>query len=262
MLNRIILILILLAVPLINSYPQTNTEKSLSENPTVIKKYIVDETNTLSSDQINAMLKKLVDYEKQTSNQVIVYVIESLNGEPLETVAYKIAAANKIGKKDKNNGVLFLIALKDKKLRIEVGYGLEGALTDAISSSILRNEVTPSFRDGKYYEGITKGVDAIILAIKNEYKNTDSKNNSNQNICFGLPIFIFLIFGFIFLMIFISIIQRIFGFGRRHYTGTGMGGGFWGGWGSGGSSGSSGGSFGDFSGGGGSFGGGGASGGW
>ncbi len=262
MLNRIVLILILLTLPHLNSFAQSNTAKSLSENSTVIKKYVVDETNTLSSDQTNELLKKLVDFEKQTSNQVIVYIIESLNGEPLETVAFKIATANKIGKKDKNNGVLLLIALKDKKMRIEVGYGLEGALTDAISSSILRNEVTPSFREGKYFEGISKGVDAIILATKNEYKNTDNKNDSNQSICFGLPIFIFFIFGFIFIMIFISIIQRIFGFGRRHYSGTGMGGGFWGGWGSGSGSGGSGGSFGGFSGGGGSFGGGGASGGW
>jgi uncharacterized protein len=259
--NKIFAILLLLLLPFINSFSQTDYAKSLSENPTQLKKYLVDETHTLTSDQNNAILKKLVDFEKQTSNQVVIYIIESLNGEPIETVSYKIAEANKIGKKDRNNGVLLLIAMKDRKMRIEVGYGLEGVLTDAVSSSIIRNEISPSFKNGNYYEGVSKGLDAIILATKNEYKNTQ-KNNSPQTICFGLPIFVFLIFGFVFFFIFISIIQRIFGFGRRTYPGSGMGGGFWGGWGSGSGFGSSGGSFGGFSGGGGSLGGGGASGGW
>lgn len=244
---------------------QTDNAKSLTENPTQIKKYVVDETGTLTSDQINILMKKLVDFEKLSSNQVILFIIPSLNGESLEMVSIKIAEANKIGKKDKNNGVLLLISKNDKKIRIEVGYGLEGVLTDAVSSSIIRNEIAPSFRQGNYFEGISKGLDAIILATKNEYKNSDKNSNQNKTICFGIPIFIFLIFGIIFLFILISIIQRIFGIGRKYTSGTGTGGGFWGGWGSGsGSGGSWGGnsSFGDFSGGGGSFGGGGASGSW
>jgi len=244
----------------VNLNAQTENAKSLSEFPTQIKKYVVDETNTLTGDQTNILLKKLVDFEKATSNQIILYIIPSLNGEPIEMVSIKIAETNKIGKKDKNNGVLLLISKEDKKIRIEVGYGLEGALTDAISSSIIRNEIAPSFRNGNYFEGVTKGLDAIILATKNEYKNTD-KNSSSDSLCFGVPIFIFIIFGFIFFSIFISIIRGIFGFGRKNYPGRGSGSGFWGGFGSGGSGGS-GGSFGGFSGGGGSFGGGGASGGW
>jgi uncharacterized protein len=244
---------------------QTDNAKSLSENPTQIKKYVVDETGTLTSEQINILMKKLVDFEKLSSNQVILFIIPSLNGESLEMVSIKIAEANKIGKKDKNNGVLLLISKNDKKIRIEVGYGLEGVLTDAVSSSIIRNEIAPSFRQGNYFEGISKGLDAIIRATKNEYKNSDKNSNQNNTICFGIPIFIFLIFGVIFIFILISIIQRIFGIGRKFTSGSGTGGGFWGGWGSGsGSGGSWGGnsSFGDFSGGGGSFGGGGASGGW
>jgi len=176
-LKKIFLILLITFLYFINSFSQTDNAKSLTDNPTQIKKYVVDETNTLTPEQVNALLKKLVDFEKQTSNQIIIYIIESLNGEPIENAAYKIASANKIGKKDKNNGVLFLIAIKDKKMRIEVGYGLEGALTDAISSSILRNEVTPSFREGKYFEGVSKGLDAIMLATKNEYKNTDKNTD-------------------------------------------------------------------------------------
>ena len=206
-------------------------------------------------------MQKLIDFEKKTSNQIVVYIIPSLNGEPLEMVSVKIAEANKIGKKDKNNGVLLLISMEDKKIRIEVGYGLEGVLTDAISSSIIRNEITPSFKQNKFSEGINKGIDAIILATKNEYTNTDTGQQNSPGCCFGLPIFVLVIFGFIFFSIFMSIIQRVSGIGRKHYFGSG--GGFWGGWGSGGgSSWGGGGSFGGFSGGGGSFGGGGASGGW
>jgi len=256
----ILTVIILLFSPLL-LISQTNNEKLQSENPVQLRKYVVDETNTLSENEKNTVMKKLIDYEKQTSNQIVIYIIPSLNGESLELLSYKIAEANKIGKKDINNGILLLIVKNDKKIRIEVGYGLEGALTDAISSSIIRNEIAPSFKKNLYYEGINKGVDAIILATKNEYENTEQKDSSKY--CFGIPIFIIFIFGFIFISIIMSIFQRISGVGRKKYTGTGFGG-FWGGgWGSGsGSSSGSGGSFGGFSGGGGSFGGGGASGGW
>lgn len=239
---------------------QSNNAKSLSDNPAQLKKYVVDETNTLSENEKNSIMQKLIDFEKLTSNQIVVYLISSLNGEPIEMVSVKIADANKIGRKDKNNGVLLLISKNDKKIRIEVGYGLEGALTDAISSSIIRNEISPAFKQGKFYEGINKGIDAIILATKNEYKNVDKKESSNGFL--GIPFKIIIIFGVIFFFIIISIFGRIFGSGTRHHTGTGYGG-FWGGgWGSGGGSSSGGGSFGGFSGGGGSFGGGGASGSW
>jgi len=257
-------ILIFVFLILISSSVFSQDAKSLSDNPTKITKYVVDETNTLSQSQLDILLKKLQDFDKQTSTQIVVYMISSLNGESLEDVSVRIAEANKIGKKDKNNGVLLLIVKNEKKLRIEVGYGLEGILTDATSSQIIRNQITPSFKSGNYYDGINKGVDAIIAVTKGEYKN--DKNNDNGVFgtgCCGVPIFILFIFGFIFLSIFMSIIRRIFGWNKRNYTGgSGWGGGgFFGGGSSGWGGGSSGG-FGGFSGGGGSFGGGGASGSW
>jgi uncharacterized protein len=158
--------------------------------------------------------------------------------------------------------VLLFIAIDDRKLRIEVGYGLEGALPDALSGQIIRKEITPYFKQGKYYDGINAGVDAIIKATKGEYtqdKQT-SKDNKNIGIGFcGLPILvivIFIFFGFFFI---ISILRRIFG-----WKGGGRSG-WWnsGGWGSGsGWSSGSGSGFSGFSGGGGSFGGGGSSGSW
>lgn len=266
--KKILLILALLFSGL--GYSQDDGGKSLSSQPPSIKKYVVDETGTLTSSESNSLMTKLVNFEKETSNQIVVYIIQSLNGETIEDVAVSIAEKNKIGKKDKNNGVLVLVAMKDRKMRIEVGYGLEGALTDAISSQIVRNDMQPEFKKGNYYKGLDKAVDDIIAVTKGEYK-ADKKKSKDGTGWF----FIIVVFLFIFVFIIISIIRRIFGFGRGMITGRkgsnfgGFGTGFIAGslfnssdWGSG-SSGSSGGSdFGGFSGGGGSFGGGGASGSW
>ena len=243
-------------------FAQEESSKSLSDKPTIIKQYVVDETGTLSASELSTLIKKLQEFDKQTSTQIVVYLISTLDGEPIENVSVSIAEANKIGRKDKNNGVLLLIAKNDRKLRIEVGYGLEGALTDALSSQIIRKEITPPFKSGKYYEGINRGIDAIIAVTKGEYTaDNKTKKDSGGIGCFGIPIFILFIFGFIFFSIVISIIRSIFGLGGRMVSGR-RGGGFWGGGGFFGGGGGSSGGFGGFSGGGGSFGGGGSSGSW
>ena len=249
---------------LLNS--QIQKSRSLTDNPTQLKKYVVDETNTLSTTEINSLMKKLVDFDKETTNQFIVYMIPSLEGEPLEEVSVRIAEENKIGRKDRDNGILLLVVKNDREVRLEVGYGLEGALPDALASQIIRREIIPSFKAGNYYKGIDKGVDAVIAATEGEYEaDEETSGGPSFGCCFGLPIFVVVIFGFIFIMIFISIIQRIFGIGRGMYSGSGRSGSSgWSNWssGSGSSGSSSGSSFGGFSGGGGSFGGGGASGSW
>ncbi|MEZ4691855.1 MAG: TPM domain-containing protein [Ignavibacteria bacterium] len=241
------------------SYPQSEAKKSLSDNPTQLRQYVTDETGTLTPAQLKFLNTKLSNEDKSTSNQIIVYMISGLDGESLEDVSIRLAEKNKIGKKENNNGVLMLIVKDDRKIRIEVGYGLEGALTDALSSQIIRNDITPEFKSGNYYGGIDKGVDAIIQAIKGEYV-ADEKPGSGNNLCYGLPIFVMIIFGIIFFFIFISIIKGRRMIGRSIYAGKSG----WssGGWSSGGSSSSSFGGGGGFSGGGGSFGGGGASGSW
>lgn len=258
-----LLFLLLGSMANISFSQEDGKSRSLSDKPTSLAKYVVDETGTLSQSEINSLLKKLENFDKETSTQVVVYMVQSLNGESLEDVSQTIAEKNKIGRKGKNNGVLLFIAKGDKKLRIEVGYGLEGVLTDALTSQIIRKDITPSFKSGNFYEGINKGVDAIILASKGEYTSDKKKNNDNGFglTCLGLPIFIIIIFGIIFFSIVMSIIRRIFGFSGRNYTGGNRwgGGGFFGG---GSSWGGSSGGFGGFSGGGGSFGGGGSSGSW
>lgn len=246
------------------SLSQINKNQTGSDNPAQLVKYVTDETGTLNANQITQLNNKLVSFNRTTSNQVLVYLIPSLNGESLEDYSIRLTEKNKIGKKDKNNGVLVLIVKDDRKIRIEVGYGLEGVLTDAMSSKIIRNDFTPQFKSGKYYEGIDKGIDAIISVTKGEYTADKNQNDMNAECCFGMPIFVMLIFGIIFIFIFTSIIRSMFGVGRSVYSGKSGWGSGWGGGFGGGSSGSSSGGFGGggFSGGGGSFGGGGASGSW
>ena len=259
--KKYLILLFLLAVCLSSSFAQ-KSESTASD--TKITQYVTDETSTLTQSQITSLETKLSNFEKETSNQVVVYIIATLNGESLEETSYEIAEKNGIGQKSKNNGVLLFIVLNDRKLRIEVGYGLEGALPDALAGQIIRKEITPYFKQGKYYEGINAGVDAIIAATKGEYtqdKKYSEKDNDFGVGCCGVPILVLVIFLFFGVSIVMSIIRRIFGWGRK---GKGKSG-WWnsGFWSSGsGSSWSSGSSFGGFSGGGGSFGGGGASGSW
>lgn len=262
-----LIVLILLSISVISFSQDDDKSRSLSDKPTTLTKYVVDETGTLTQSEINSLLKKLENFDKETSTQVVVYMISSLNGETIEDVSYRIAEKNKIGRKGKDNGVLVLIAKKDRMLRIEVGYGLEGVLTDAYTTQIRTREMNPSFKAGNFYEGINKGVDAIIAVSKGEYKADNKKNKDGAGLtCLGFPIFVILVFGIIFFSIIMSILGRIFGWSRNtYYGGRRRGSGFWGGgfFGGGGSSwGGGGGGFGGFSGGGGSFGGGGSSGSW
>lgn len=230
-------------------------------NEIKVTKYVTDKTGTLNSVQLKSLEQKLAAFEKETSSQVVVWMEPSLDGNSVEDRSYEIAEQNGIGQKDKNNGVLLYIAKNDRKLRIEVGYGLEGALTDALCSQIIRNEITPNFKKGNFFEGINAGVEAIIKATKGEY--AAEKESSDDDVlggicCIPFPVLIFaVIFFFIFVM---PIISRIFGWNK----GKKNSGNWWftGGSGSGWSSGSSGWSSGGFSGGGGSFGGGGSSGSW
>lgn len=256
---KYILLLILVCCINITLYPQDNSE----ETPEVqaqakVKKltnYVVDETYTLTNSQIRTLTEKLKAFEDSTSNQVVVYMINSLGGKTIEEYAYEIATHNQIGQKGKNNGVLFLISLKDMKMRIEVGYGLEGALPDATCKSIIENEVKPEFQNSNYYEGISKGIDAIIKSTKGEYKTEKKIVTIFKNIG-SVLLDILTIVGVFALIILFAVIKSIIG--TVVFGSSSKGSGYYrsGGWRGGGFSG------GGFSGGGGSFGGGGASGSW
>ena len=213
--------------------------------------WVTDLTNTLSQSELSDLNSRLKIFADTTSNQVIVLMIPSLEDYPIEMLSEETATKNKVGTAKNDNGILLLIAKDDRELRIEVGYGLEGAVPDAIASSIIRNVIRPQFRNDDYYAGISDGVNAIIQAIGGEYVAEESDDNSN---------FPFVIFVIILIVIFLFLKSGgPFVPGGVYRTGTRSSG-----WTSSSSSwgGSSGWSGGGFSGGGGSFGGGGASGSW
>lgn len=137
--------------------------------------FVSDFARVLSVDQKTALEQKLSTFEKETSNEIAVVTVDSLKGDYIENYAVKLFADWGIGKKDKDNGVLFLVAVSDRAMRIEVGYGLEGALTDALSVRILDDNVRPFFKQNDYAGGIGAGVDAIISATKGEYKASSTR---------------------------------------------------------------------------------------
>jgi uncharacterized protein len=214
---------------------------------------VTDYTATLSRNEIAALEQKLAAFERETTNQIAVLMIPSLAGDSLEDYSIRLAEKWKIGQKGKNNGAILLVVKDDRKLRIEVGYGLEGALPDALAGSIIRHEIAPRFKAGQFYEGIDAGVAAIMAATKGEYKAPQKKGRGFELPLWAVYFLIFLAFGIF------SILNSAAR--RRHYHSGGSrgwtsGGGFFGGGFSGGDVG------GGFSGGGGDFGGGGASGDW
>jgi uncharacterized protein len=221
-----------------------------------LKYWANDFTGTLSSSQVSTLNNELKTFQDTTSNQVVFLMIPTLNNYPLDYYSMDVAEKNKIGTKEHDNGILFLVVKNDRKMRIEVGYGLEGALPDALASSIIRNVIKPYFSNGRYYQGAKAGLDAIISAVKGEYTAIKGPKNEKKKTPIGTI-----------LMIIFFIIMFFLRGGRRGLGGFIFYGGMLGGLGglggrSGGGGSFGGGGFGGFSGGGGSFGGGGASGGW
>ena len=160
-----------------------------------------DDAHVLKQETIDQLEKKLAQYEDSTSNQIAILIINSLESESIEDYSIKVADAWKLGKKNKDNGVLLLIAVDDHKMRIEVGEGLEGVLTDALTSRITRNEMAPNFRRGDYDRGVTAAIDGMIKAIGGEYTAEDTNDledlTMTQRILIGLGLFVFLgIFAF------------------------------------------------------------------
>jgi uncharacterized protein len=135
--------------------------------------HVVDLAHVLPATTITSLAAQLTAHEATTGNQVAVLVLPSLEGEPLEPFAHRVATTWKLGQKGTDNGVLLLVAIKERKIRIEVGYGLEGALTDARSAQIIRNEIVPRFRTGDVPGGVAAGVDSILKTIEGTYQVSD-----------------------------------------------------------------------------------------
>lgn len=220
---------------------------------------VVDGANLLSADAQEAIGRKLRAYDQSSGNQLVVVTVPNLDGYPIEQWGYQLGRHWGIGEKGKNTGALLIVDRDERKLRIEVGYGLEGTLTDAQSDNIIRNVITPRFKQGDYAEGIDDGVDAILAVLggaQDETAQQDRRDHSST-------LFLMLFLGFIL----VRVLAAGFYPGRRSGLWALLGlwglGGFGGGYRGGGGFGGGGfGGGGGFSGGGGSFGGGGASGSW
>ncbi|HTT84249.1 MAG TPA: TPM domain-containing protein [Rhizomicrobium sp.] len=218
---------------------------------------VVDDAHILSPDTQEQLTALLAQEEKQTGNQVVVATLPSLQGVTIEQYGYQLGRAWGIGQKGKNNGALLIVVPSSHAVRIEVGYGLEGQLTDAQSRVIIDEFMRPAFRRGDYDAGVTAGTQAIIkvlggVALAPADENDSDQDRGGSNNMAWIPIvvvLIWIVFGrFLWPLLFLG-----GGWGSRGGWG---GGGLGGGWGGGGFGG------GGFSGGGGSFGGGGASGSW
>ena len=239
---------------------QAQIEKEIPARPSP-PKLVNDYTNTLTPAQVQALENKLVLYDDSTSTQIAVVIIPTLSGYDISEYGLALGRKWGIGGKEFSNGIIVLVAKDDRKIRIEVGYGLEGAIPDITAKSIIDNSITPYFKEDNYYRGLDRAADDIIKAAAGEYRapsgyGSKKKKGTGLGSIIGL-IVLFLIFGGL-------------GGGRKGGGGV-MSGAGWiigsmlgssgrggGGWSGGGSSG--GGGFGGF--GGGSFGGGGASGSW
>jgi uncharacterized protein len=286
--HRLLAILFILALPL----------QAIALDVPVLHGHVNDYAAMLSPESAQELEASLTDFERSDSTQIVVLTIPTLGGENLEEYSIKVAEAWRIGQKKVDNGVILLIAKQERKIRIEVGRGLEGKLTDLISGRIIRDEIAPRFKAGDIDGGIKAGVAAIMAVVKGEYTAGPSDMGHARR---GMhPIFTFVIFLMV-ACIFLGSISRFLGglagaiglpiiaflffpglalllliglgvggfliglFLTFLFGGGGRGGGFFGGggpfmWGGFGGGGFGGG--GGFSGGGGDFGGGGASGDW
>jgi uncharacterized protein len=135
---------------------------------------IVDLAHVLPPNESEQLTKQLKAHDEKTGNQVAVLILPSLEGEPLEEYSHRVATTWKLGQKGTDNGVLLLVALKERKLRIEVGYGLEGTLTDLRSARIIRQEISPRFKAGDFPAGVRAGIDAILKTIEGTYQPPES----------------------------------------------------------------------------------------
>lgn len=140
--------------------------------------HVHDEAKVLSHETADLLESQLIKYKDSTSNEIAILIVPSLDGEVLEQYSLRVAEKWKLGDKDKDNGVLLLIAVEDHKMRIEVGYGLEGVLTDALCNRIIRNEIAPAFRKDDYDGGVTAAIDAIKKGIGGEYTAEDKGEDS------------------------------------------------------------------------------------
>lgn len=225
--------------------------------PPVPSRYFNDYTGVVSASTAQELNLRLEQFEKDTSSQIVVAVYPKMQSDSsVQDYTVRVAQKWQVGQKEKRNGAVLFVYTQDRQMFLQVGYGLEGAIPDAIAKQITEFEIKPHFKDGNYEAGLRAGVDAILKAARGEYKGTGRTVAQGGRSGTSIPLVVWIILFFV-----------IFGFmSRRRRRGRVYGGGGWGSWGGGmwgGGGGWGGGSSGgSFSSGGGDFGGGGAGSSW
>lgn len=223
--------------------------------------YFNDYANVVSRDAALRFNEQLAQFERETSNQVLVAVFPAMQTESdIADYTRRIAQSWAVGQADKRNGAVLFVFVQDRKMFIQVGYGLEGVLPDITAFDITERHIKPLFKTNNYEGGLATGIDLMMKAIRGEYKGSGRTAKEGESRGAPVPIIVFVVFVLLLMMM-----ARAGRRGRRGWGYSGGGGPFIGGWGGGGggwSGGSSGGGFSGFSGGGGSFGGGGGGSSW
>src|SRR5690242_4530192 len=164
---------------------------------------VVDQANVIPPDVRAELEQKLRAYDDSSGNQLVVVTVQSLDGYPIEYWGYQLGRQWGIGQKDKNTGALLIVDVAEHKLRIEVGYGLEGTLTDALSDDIIRNTIVPKFRQSDYGGGISDGVDAILKVLGGQADAVRHQRHKDSGSVLFLVIFL------------VFILLRVIGAGMR-----------------------------------------------
>ena len=239
--------------------PLSLTIVNAQDLPDPPEQWVADYAGLLSEREENRLNSMLHVYEDTTSNQLIVATFQNAQGYAVEDFTIRLAEKWLVGQKSRDNGIILAIFIDERKIRVEVGYGLEDVVPDAVAIQIAQNVISPFFKEGKYQQGVFEGVNALMQAAAGKYEGM-VKKRSGKETKVRLP-YVFIIFIFIFIL---SLFRRrrFSSVSSRGYRNSGPF--WWGGFGGGRGGGFGGGSFGGggFSGGGGSFGGGGATGSW
>jgi uncharacterized protein len=162
---------------------------------------VTDLAGLLSAEQAQQLNDLLLDYETETSNQFAVLIIPSLEGAVLESYSIRVAEAWALGQADKDNGLLLLVTLAERRLRIEVGYGLEGVLTDAFCGRVIDNTIVPYFRDQRYFEGITAGLLELIRQTGDEFSPDPALESTAGELSDPVGAYLFLILPFLMILV-------------------------------------------------------------
>ena len=231
-----------------------------------LRAHVNDNADMLSPSAEQALEQKLTGYEQKSQQQFALLTVDTLDGDALEDFSIRVVEAWKLGKKGKDDGLLLLVVKSDRKLRIEVGYGLGGDVTDAFSARVIRNVLTPALRAGKAEQGIDQAFDVLMQkasgeAVPEAAVAPPARRRQGPS-PFALVVLLLFLLPFLLPLIFSRGRARRTGFMVGGLGGLGGYGGGWGGGGGGGGGGFGGGGGGGFGGGGGGFGGGGSSGSW